>query len=77
MSPAKEERPTVPDKDVFDCPACRGPDGTSRGFVIAEPPGGPQPQSCDVCWGRKVVDRASLERYEARTLAPPPPRLGR
>lgn len=64
------ERPTLPDVESFECPACPGEDGLARGYVMVTVDMGAgysaHPQSCDVCWGKKLVDRQALERYRAR-----------
>ena len=61
-----DEPPTVPSRSQFPCPECRDDRGVPTGDVIAETTLGPGRKPCETCWGKRVIDFATLTRWRAR-----------
>jgi hypothetical protein len=68
-----DEPPTKPDNYRTKCPNCTDASGTPSGYVEEEEwiHGSLHRQirrTCEVCWGKKWIDRAALTRWAQRNL---------
>jgi hypothetical protein len=66
-----DEEDTKPDRFVAKCPACPGPNGEPTGEIVTETwfeghLHKASRQTCEICWGKRFVDRAALTKWMER-----------